>query len=93
MNTYMTVQSASQLESFHAQVYFENNCLVLMRLRGFKKALVETIDLCEAKHVYFDAYLGGERISFTYQDKRYYFYPMGRGVIEYFKINLLSEAV
>lgn len=93
MNTIMTIQSGTEIQNFAVEIFFEKDFLRILSSHSFRRELMVDAPLRELQHLYFDEFIGGKRVSFVYQNKHYFFYQNGTGVIEYLQQHLVSEAV
>ncbi|MBO0455034.1 hypothetical protein [Candidatus Enterococcus murrayae] len=90
MNTYVKVQHDETQEHFHVSLHFSQDQLKLVRSRGFKRPIIQNLQLAEIKHLLINDLLGCPVVSFFYRDRRYTFYQFGPAVIEYLKEHLAA---
>lgn len=90
MNTYVKVQQADTQENFQVSLHFSDDQLRLVRSRGFRRPIIQKLQLSEIKNLFINDLLGCPVVSFFYQDRRYTFYQFGPAVIEYLKEHLVA---
>ncbi|MGM0167016.1 hypothetical protein IGI39_001996 [Enterococcus sp. AZ135] len=90
MDTYVKVQHDNTQEHFQVSLHFSEDQLRLVRSRGFKRPIIQKLQLAEIKHLFINDLFGCPIVSFFYQDRRYTFYQFGPAVIEYLKEHLAA---
>lgn len=88
MNTYIKTTNKTTNDYFYAFVEFKESMLLLSSFQGLNKTMVQKIPLSEMSSLTKDMYLGGQRISFEYNETFYQFFECGHAVVNYLQENL-----
>lgn len=90
MNTYIKTTNEITNDYFYAFVEFKGSMLLLSSFQGLNKTIVQKIPLSEITSLTKDTYLGGQRISFEYDETFYQFFECGHAVVDYLQENLFA---
>ena len=93
MNTYIKTTNEITNDYFYAFVEFKGSSFddveeVINNFQGLNKTIVQKIPLSEITSLTKDTYLGGQRISFEYDETFYQFFECGHAVVDYLQENL-----
>ena len=88
MNTYIKTTNKTTNDYFYAFVEFKGSMLLLSSFQGLNKTMVQKIPLSEITSLTKDTYLGGQRISFEYDETFYQIFEYVNSVVDYIQENL-----
>lgn len=64
MNTYVKVQQADTQEHFQVSLHFSDDQLRLVRSRGFRRPIIQKLQMSEIKNLFINDLLGCPVVSF-----------------------------